>query len=83
MKKIFGIKYEDFPEDQKKTYLNLIEERKKLEGTREQKDLGQQPMKQSKKRKNKIKSLQKELGKITNKRNSLETKADQILKYIK
>ena len=48
--KIFG--YEGFPEDQKKTYSNLIKERNRLEGTREQKDLGQQPIKQSKKRKN-------------------------------
>tara|TARA_R100000808_G_C2154693_1_gene165918 strand:- start:1609 stop:3117 length:1509 start_codon:yes stop_codon:yes gene_type:complete len=86
MRDLFG---NNFPEDQKKRYSDLVQERIELEGTARKAgefslaEKGQQPIRQQGFRKNKIKSLKKELNKITNKRTSLKTRADQILKYVK
>ena len=89
MIKIFGSHTSPaFPKDQKKIYLNLVEERNKLEGTVREPgeytaaEKGEAPIRMAGKRRNKIKSLKKELTKINKKRNSLKSRADQFLNYI-
>ena len=89
MIKTFGNpSFANFPKDQKKIYLNLVEERNKLEGTVREPgeytaaEKGEAPIRMAGKRRNKIKSLKKELTKINKKRNSLKSRADQFLNYI-